>query len=234
MDLKKLPIKKLRKICQPNLSDPNTNWRDKIYYSLSIYITKPILHTSITANQVSLFMIFLGLLSVIFFMEGSYKFLLIGLLIYHLSMFLDWVDGEVARCKKQGSLKGAYYDYIYHSVVTPLIIISLAINVYMNNPLDIPNRIFLIAGFIGVYSFMLNWHLRLFEATLGKKVHEKKVKKSFKEEILYLFKFDWPFNFVFFFGIFNIIHYAVLIYALFSFLMLLSRIYLQLKKFSKR
>jgi len=233
MIIKNKPIKNLRKICQPGFSNPQRNWRDKAYQYISIYITKVFLNTPITANQVSCLMIFLGLVAIIFFMQGSYIYFLMGILIYHLSILLDWVDGEVARCKKICSLRGAYLDYFHHTIVTPLLIISLAIGAYRSNPLEIPRIIFLIAGFIGAYSFMIHGHLKLFKTFFGEKEVEYKNRKENKnkEEFSYLFRFDWPFNYILLFGIFNLLHYAVLIYAIFASLMLLHRIYFQFKTF---
>jgi phosphatidylglycerophosphate synthase len=233
MDVKFSSTKKLREICQPNIFSSKRNWRDKIYQKFSIYFTKAILHTSIKATQISELMILFGLFAFVFFIEGSYKSILIGLFFYHISLILDWIDGEVMRCRKNPSPRGAYLDYLHHSTITPLIIIGIAIAAYKNNPLEIPKIIFLIAGFIGVYSFLVNGHLKMFDTDLQKEKNNGNEGRSnkIKEEIAYFFKIDWPFNFIFFFGIFNLIHYAVLIYAAFSFLLLLKRISFQIRIF---
>lgn len=234
MDVKNKSIKELREICQrEEYHKKRMYWRLYLLNRVSIYLTKLFLYTPITANQISILMIITGLIAVIFFMYGTYVYILLGLLFMLIYRLLDAVDGEVARCKKICSIRGTYLDYLSHVIVEPLIIIGLSIGVYRNNPTQIPSFIFLIFGFAGAYFFMLNKHMQKFEKSLNKKEVKFEKRTGIKKEI-YNFFVIHEFNYIFLFGILNLLHYAVLIYGTLISLIVLYRIYSKYKVLGKR
>lgn len=81
---------------------------------LSIYITRAILPTSITANQVTAVMLLVGVASAIPLFFG---YIWTGLALSYLCILLDASDGEVARYRKSYSLKGIYLDLINHLAI---------------------------------------------------------------------------------------------------------------------
>ncbi len=235
------PIKELRKICQTFENRKNLNLKRKFFNHISIYLTKVLLYTPITANQVTFLMLILGLISVVFFMKGQYIYSLVGVLFYNLYILFDWCDGEVARYSKVYSFGGSYLDYMAHTIVNPLIILCIALGAYFNNPLPIPDYIFLIAGFSGAYSFMINQFARLkkYEMYLDKgkvkkliklqkrfkKGHENKIKKIFHN----FFRLEM-FGAIVFFGILNLLPYLALIYGIILPIMAFSRFYSEFKQ----
>src|SRR3989338_8130703 len=80
------PIKELRKICR--FREQNPYWRDKFLRGVSIYITKPLLYTGITPNQITWAMLIIGLISTVFYGVGGYFYSLIGLFLHHFSFIL--------------------------------------------------------------------------------------------------------------------------------------------------
>jgi hypothetical protein len=157
-------------------------------------------------------------------MMGSYYLSLLAILFLHFSIFLDYCDGSVAKYRKTFSLKGAYYDLIHHIIVNPLLILGIGIGAYFSNPLPIPNGIFLIFGFMGMYGLMMDnfFKLKKYETYISfqkfdeLKELEKKVpkhKEGIKVEIKDFFKIK-IFNVIFVLGILNLLHYSVFIYGL--------------------
>jgi len=161
----------------------------------------------------------------------------------HLSFFIDHSDGEVARYRKKGSFRGYFLDLMSHTIINPLVIIGISVGAYFNNPTGIPKEIFLIFGFIGAYSLMINNFVKLkrYEVyinlkELGRlgKLRESAVEKEdakkniIKREILDFFKIS-IFDAVFLFGILNLLPYLVFIYGVLFPLQALKRMYSEFK-----
>lgn len=97
-----------------------------LYRKPSIYITYLLSRTKITANQISLLVIILGIIaswSVLFF-----NFYL-GIALAYLNLLFDGVDGEIARLRNVYSLKGVYLDAINHLLIPGLFLVSLTLAV---------------------------------------------------------------------------------------------------------
>jgi phosphatidylglycerophosphate synthase len=72
--------------------------------------------TRITPNQITWGALLLGLVSAGFFALGDWQWLIAGAVVYHLSFVLDCMDGKVARLTGQGSVFGAWLDYIFDRI----------------------------------------------------------------------------------------------------------------------
>jgi len=123
------PVKELKKICVKH-DDPLDA---RIFFfsrKVSIYVTKLLLYTPITANQVTLLFIFIAAISGIFFTLGDYKYSIIGWGLYGIYRILDCVDGEIARYRKQPSVRGCYLDQISHYFIGPFIAMCISLGVY--------------------------------------------------------------------------------------------------------
>ncbi|WP_353945392.1 CDP-alcohol phosphatidyltransferase family protein [Streptomyces sp. HUAS MG91] len=72
--------------------------------------------TRITPNQITWGALILGLGAAGCFAMGDWRWLIAGAVIYHLSFILDCMDGKVARLTGQGSVFGAWLDYIFDRV----------------------------------------------------------------------------------------------------------------------
>jgi phosphatidylglycerophosphate synthase len=72
--------------------------------------------TNVTPNQLTVGALVLGLAAGASFAVGSWPFLVLGALLYHLSFTLDCMDGKIARLKGTGSVFGAWLDYIFDRV----------------------------------------------------------------------------------------------------------------------
>jgi phosphatidylglycerophosphate synthase len=82
----------------------------------SVYVTWLLLHTNVSATQVTVSSIFAGLLGAILLAMKPAWIACLGvgaLLVHHV---LDKVDGEVARFRQSFSLSGVYLDELGHSL----------------------------------------------------------------------------------------------------------------------
>ncbi|MEU6122917.1 CDP-alcohol phosphatidyltransferase family protein [Streptomyces sp. NPDC047123] len=72
--------------------------------------------TNITPNQITWGAFLLGLGSAACFALGDWKWLALGAVVYHLSFILDCMDGKVARLTGQGSVFGAWLDFVFDRI----------------------------------------------------------------------------------------------------------------------
>jgi len=102
----------------------------------------------LTPNQISFVWGFLGVLAAIVMSFGGYWYLLIGVLIYHLALLLDYVDGEIARAmRKTGkggctTLGGTYLDRFLHYIHRGVLILGLGMGIWRTTG----NNIYLYLG----------------------------------------------------------------------------------------
>ncbi|WP_405662454.1 CDP-alcohol phosphatidyltransferase family protein [Streptomyces sp. RK9] len=73
-------------------------------------------YTRITPNQITWGAFVLGLVSSVFFAFGDWQWLVLGAVIYHFSFVLDCMDGKVARLTGQGSVFGAWLDFVFDRI----------------------------------------------------------------------------------------------------------------------
>lgn len=138
-------IKELKKICNKTSNDPLVFWNDYVYCKIAIYITKLLIYTPITANQVTLIMMGFSIVGSIFFFNGLF---VTGLILMHLVVLLDSVDGEIARYRKKKTMLGLYLDNIHHVVTNSLMLFGFAYGIYNLYP----NKLLIIFGFLSAIS----------------------------------------------------------------------------------
>jgi phosphatidylglycerophosphate synthase len=122
----------LRAVAQPStvLGRRNSeHWAGALYLRKgSIYLTRLLLPTGITANAVTWIMIIIGILgALVLMLPGWWPFLACAVLI-QLHIMVDCTDGEIARWRDQSSVSGIYIDRVGHYVVEPLLPICLGIH----------------------------------------------------------------------------------------------------------
>ena len=125
-------ISELKQICQYSYLD----WekQPKLYFyirKVSIYFTWFLLHFALTANQVSILMIAIGLFVSVLF---ACNYLIAAILLLQICILLDFCDGEIARYRKQQTIEGGYLDHVFHFLVHPSIFAGIAIGVYQKYP----------------------------------------------------------------------------------------------------
>lgn len=124
-------LDELNRICQKPRYKEVGNWMVRnILRDAALPVTWVLLHTPITANQVTLVSFFVGLIGIIFFGLISPVSFLWGAILLQVWYLLDHVDGQVARYRKTASLSGRFFDYVMHHIIHMIILFSLGIYSY--------------------------------------------------------------------------------------------------------
>src|SRR5215831_556605 len=97
---------------------------------LSQILTKRLMHTSVTPNQITLGSAAVGLMGAFFLAQPSQVWQVLGSLLFLLSTIMDGCDGEIARLTFQESAFGAKLDLIMDNVVHLVVFPSIALGLY--------------------------------------------------------------------------------------------------------
>jgi hypothetical protein len=81
-----------------------------LFRPLAYILVKSIQRTRITPNQITLFSISIGITSGVCFGIGTPRVVMVGAMLYGLSVVLDCADGQLARLKKNGTRMGRLLD----------------------------------------------------------------------------------------------------------------------------
>ena len=139
-------ITELRKICQSSRPSIFNDFLNRFYYRVSIYFTWLCLKLNLTANQVTVISVLFSILGGFLITSNNHYFTIIGFICFHIFAILDMSDGEVARYRGEGGMRGHFLDWFMHFITSLSLIAGLVIyNIeYMNN------RFFLLISIIAV------------------------------------------------------------------------------------
>jgi len=93
---------------------------------ISLRISKLLLKTGITPNQISVLSFVIGLAGASFFFTGEYLYLILGAMLVHIHSIVDGCDGEVARLKLRQTKYGGWLDSVLDRYADAAIILGLA------------------------------------------------------------------------------------------------------------
>jgi len=119
---------------------------------ISIRISKHLLRTSITPNQISLFSFIFSMVGALFFFFGGYANLLIGGILAQMASIIDGCDGEIARLKFQTSEFGGWYDAVLDRYADAFLLFGLTYYVYFLGE----NLLYLFIGFLAIIGAFMN------------------------------------------------------------------------------
>jgi phosphatidylglycerophosphate synthase len=121
----------LEQIIHKSQDGPVTRW---LYRPVSLPLTRLLLRTPVTPNQVSVLVALLGGLGIWFVAHASYEAVVIGSAIVVVAAYLDGCDGEIARLKLQVSRVGAWLDTIIDELTTVAYMVALGWHNYLRHP----------------------------------------------------------------------------------------------------
>ena len=123
-------IAQLRTVCQPISVTGRSNaehWVADLYLRrISLYLTRILLKTSITANAVTYLMIVTGLSISLALQIDGWRGVILALILSQVQMLWDCCDGEIARWRGTQSPKGIFLDRVGHYLTEALIPLALA------------------------------------------------------------------------------------------------------------
>lgn len=120
--------------------------------NISIRISKWLVKTKLTPNQISSISFLMCFLSAGFLSQSGYLFLAIGAILAQFTSILDGCDGEVARLKFQTTEFGSWFDAVLDRYGDAIILFGLISHLYI----DKPNFIILLVGFLAIMGTFMN------------------------------------------------------------------------------
>ena len=145
-------LKELNQVCQKPHYKEKGNWMVRTFLrDASLPMTWLLLHTPITANQVTLISLIVGLWGICLFALPSSGAFLFGAILLQLWYYLDHVDGQIARYRKTACLSGRFFDFITHHLIHGVLFFSLGFYAYQKTG----GIHFVIGGFIASISIMM-------------------------------------------------------------------------------
>lgn len=142
-------LKQLNDICQKPRYREVGNWMVRhILRDAALPVTWLLLHTNITANQVTLASLVIGLLGIALISVPSQASFFTGVLLFQFWYLLDHVDGQIARYRKTASLTGRFFDYLMHHLIHTVCPFSLGLYAYFVSDFFV----YVIFGFIASVS----------------------------------------------------------------------------------
>lgn len=118
---------------------------------LAALIVKIVFNTRITPNGLTYFSFFLGVLAVILFCLGEYKYFVAGAILTQISSIVDGADGMLARARNQTSTFGAHLDLFFDRILDFSLFMGIAVGTYIYT-----DNFFLLAlGTLGAGLYML-------------------------------------------------------------------------------
>lgn len=145
-------LKELNKICQKPRYKEAGNWMVRhILRDAALPVTWLLLHTPVTANQVTLVSLLIGLLGIFFLSIPSSALFLAGSLLLQFWYYLDHVDGQIARYRKTACLTGRFFDFLTHHIIHGVIFFSLGFYAFHATGLIF----FILVGALASFSIMI-------------------------------------------------------------------------------
>jgi hypothetical protein len=138
-------ILRLRAICQAEKLRKKDDLTRRHRF-VSIYATWLLVQTPVTADQVTIASIVLGIAGALALAAPGLGWGILGCLLLYVSFLFDQVDGEVARFRKRSSLRGVYLDELRHLVIYAAPVFALGFDASRAVEADWPLGVSFVAG----------------------------------------------------------------------------------------
>lgn len=122
----------LRSVAQPVAVVGRRNsehWAGVYLRKGSIYLTRALLPTGVSANGVTWLMILIGLAAPLVLVIPGWWPVVTAAVLIQLHILVDCSDGEIARWRNQASTSGVYIDRVGHYLVESMLPVALGIHV---------------------------------------------------------------------------------------------------------
>jgi phosphatidylglycerophosphate synthase len=160
---------------------------------LSQALTKRLVRTAVTPNQITLFSALLGLSGAFLLAQPTYLAQVLGSLLFLCSTIIDGCDGEVARLTFQESDFGGKFDVMMDNVVHLFLFPGIAIGVYRetHNPLALVLGGLTLGGvMISMAAYVPALWRRSANRSSHTRLHESLASRDFAYLLLLLALFD--------------------------------------------
>lgn len=160
-------------------------WKS-LYRRPGVFIAKKLVNTKITPNQITFLSFLMKFPSAYFFYLGDYRFVVIGAIIFYLSIVVDFIDGPLARLKNKTSDYGAWLDFGTDEFGNVIVLFAICLGLY----LKLENIWVWIFGFLAVGSILsvtmvYQTFVRFFPEGDSKVIETQKKKTKFLKQFFY-------------------------------------------------
>ena len=142
---------------------------------ISFNITFVLLKFNLTANQVTVMSFFLGLGGMVCFISGGRLLFSLGVILYLLSLILDFVDGNIARVTDTATYYGKFLDGAVNAVIEIMLPFSVAVGLYLTGYGDLPLFIGVGSAMVLAFAAFLLNRLSFFNRLIEMDVREGKI-----------------------------------------------------------
>jgi len=134
---------------------PHDGYITRVFFRpLSLQLTRYLINLGVTPNQISLFVLFLEILSVYFIIRGGYSSMVLGSFLFLLSSIIDCCDGENARLTCRVTRFGTIFDVSADAFLFVTFFAALPLGVYRTTD----EKVWLYLGAFGLLS-MVSFYL---------------------------------------------------------------------------
>ncbi|MFF7923745.1 CDP-alcohol phosphatidyltransferase family protein [Streptomyces mirabilis] len=149
----KVQLEELREVIHPagKLESRAEHWAGRLYMrSLSLRVTRLMLGTRVSPNQITTVMVFAGVLSGVTLVVPGLGGAVLSVLFMQLYLLLDCVDGEVARWRSQFSPLGVYLDRLGAYLADAAVMVGMGIRAA-----ELGLNLYLVAGLAAAIGVLL-------------------------------------------------------------------------------
>ena len=132
-----------------------------VYRPVSRPLTRLLVGTPITPNQVSILVLVIGMAGCWFTAQRGQTNLIIGTSLVLAAGFIDGCDGEIARLRLLSSKLGAWLDTVVDELTTTVFFVAIGWHVHLHRPADwvIPSIVVGVVCYValiyGIYYFLI-------------------------------------------------------------------------------
>lgn len=146
-------VSRYNRYSQKNIKSGGDLFEDRlIYRGFAAKIAYHLSQKGVKANTITLLSFLLLILGIILFVNPNPLYILVFILLNEASLFLDCVDGPLARYYKNNLIWGKIMDNFFHALVSALFIIGFSLHIYNQGG----NVAYLILGQIGALTYILD------------------------------------------------------------------------------
>ncbi|MFF3582374.1 CDP-alcohol phosphatidyltransferase family protein [Streptomyces mirabilis] len=149
----KVQLEELREVIHPagKLESRAEHWAGRLYMrSLSLRVTRLMLSTRVSPNQITTVMVFAGVLSGVALVVPGLGGAVLSVLFMQLYLLLDCVDGEVARWRRQFSPLGVYLDRLGAYLADAAVMVGMGVRAA-----ELGLNLYLVAGLAAAIGVLL-------------------------------------------------------------------------------
>lgn len=200
-----------------------------LWHVAGLYLAKPLLKTSISANQITTTWLILELLAAVLLLGGYWSRIVAIVIMNFLVNLLDYTDGNIARARNIKTYRGMYLEYMGVYIGMPLFLLFLGIGIFLREGSVLALILGMISCISLLYEKLFNINPSWYEPEQWNNLHSIYLTSSLSKKNSFsylseLFRKTQPFNLLFFGIVFDFLKITLIIYSIISILLMVKKI----------